>query len=159
MQAGRLVLVAVRVLVGTLFIAGLLLNFANVVGRYGFSAPVNWAEEVIIFLMIGFVFLGVVQVSWERTHLRMDIVLQLLPPWAQRVADFLGLVVELVVYAVAIYASFQVATMQVQLGQRSVVAEIPMVVPHAAVLAGFGLSALVVLWRLWARRKEPRKEA
>lgn len=155
----RPVLAVLDILVGGLFLLGLLLTFSNVIGRYGFSVPINWAEEVTIFLMIGFVFIGMVQVSWEGAQLRMDIVLGLLPPWVQRRVNLFAIVVELVVGAVVVYASFQVAFMLGQLGRRSVAANIPMVIPHSAVFIGFGLALIAVLWRVRALIRKPPQSA
>ena len=56
---------ALRVLAGALLIASVTLNFANVIGRYCFSASIYWAEEVMLFLMVGCVFLGNGVVAWS----------------------------------------------------------------------------------------------
>lgn len=155
----RPVLAFLRILVGGLFLLGLLLTFANVVGRYAFSVPINWAEEVTIFLMIGFVFIGIVQVSSERAQLRMDVVLDLLPPRVQHRVNLFTIVVELVASAVVVYASFKVAFTLGQLGRQSVAAQIPMAIPHSAVFIGFGLALLAVLWRLRTLIRMPTQGA
>jgi len=41
-----------RVIAGILLVASVLLNFANVVGRYFFfGASIFWAEEIMLYLM------------------------------------------------------------------------------------------------------------
>ena len=50
------------------------MNFANVVGRYFFNASIYWAEEVMLFLMVGCVFLGNGVVAWSGRQLRMDVI-------------------------------------------------------------------------------------
>ena len=75
---------AIRAVLGTLILAGVALNFANVVGRYVFFQPIIWAEEVLVFIMIWCVMLGATVVTWENQHLRMDAVYHLTPPRGRR---------------------------------------------------------------------------
>ena len=56
---GAAALMAVlRVAAGAMLIASVGINFANIIGRYFFSVSLSWAEEAMLFLMIGCVFLG-----------------------------------------------------------------------------------------------------
>ncbi|WP_315980618.1 hypothetical protein [Aliamphritea spongicola] len=43
-------------LLGCMVIAAVILNLANIVGRYVFGSAIIGAEEVLIYLMIGIVF-------------------------------------------------------------------------------------------------------
>ncbi|MGH2507205.1 MAG: TRAP transporter small permease [Ktedonobacteraceae bacterium] len=66
----------------TFFITGGLafaccLLFANVVGRYLFLAPIGWAEEVSLYLIVWMVFVGGSVAIRTRGHIAMD----LLPLW------------------------------------------------------------------------------
>ena len=54
-----------RTAAGVLLVASIVLNFANVVGRYFFNSSIYWAEEVMLFLMVGCVFLGNGVVAWS----------------------------------------------------------------------------------------------
>ena len=47
-----------RVAAGAMLVASVAINFANIIGRYFFSVSLSWAEEAMLFLMIGCVFLG-----------------------------------------------------------------------------------------------------
>ena len=58
-----------------LLIIAVALNFANIIGRYIFNAPIASAEEVMLFLLVAVVFLGNGLVSWEGKQIRMDVVL------------------------------------------------------------------------------------
>ena len=51
----------------------------DVVGRYCFSASIYWAEEVMLFLMVGCVFLGNGVVAWSGRQIRMDVVVGMMP--------------------------------------------------------------------------------
>src|ERR1700683_1687171 len=73
-------LIAVRrVVAGVLLAASVAVNFANVIGRYFFSASIYWAEEVMLFLMVGCVFLGGGPVAWAGRQIRMDVLVNMLP--------------------------------------------------------------------------------
>ena len=67
--ASATLLAILRVLAGTLLVAGVGLNFANVIGRYFFNVSIYWAEEAMLFLMVGCVFLGNGVVAWSGRQL------------------------------------------------------------------------------------------
>src|SRR6476620_10780729 len=92
MRAVGALLSVLRVLTGFLLIASVALNFANVIGRYFFSTSIYWAEEVMLFLMIGCVFLGNGIVAWSGRQIRMDVVVGMMPA---KVRDALYLISEL----------------------------------------------------------------
>src|ERR1700675_3756402 len=95
----RALVSALRVLAGVLLIASIVLNFSNVVGRYFFDASIYWAEEVMLFLMVGCVFLGNGVVAWSGRQLRMDVFVRMTPEPIQKA---LALLSELIFIAVAI---------------------------------------------------------
>lgn len=135
---GRLMIVP-RVILGSLILFSIALNFANVIGRYIFFSPIIWAEEVMIFIMVWCVFIGSILVSWDGRHLKMDLLSSYLkPPWKQMVNAF-SLAVFLFVCAIIVTQSYKVVTLFARFGQESTVAAIPMVIPHSALLIGFGL--------------------
>ena len=61
------------------FIFAVALNFANVVGRYGFGRMMLGADEIQIYIMVCMAFLGAAVISWRREHLRMDVLFKLFP--------------------------------------------------------------------------------
>src|ERR1700740_507014 len=78
--------------------ASVLINFANIIGRYFFAVSIPWAEEIMLFLMVGCVFTGCCAVAWDGRQIRMDVVVSMLPPKAR---DFLGLLSELTLIVTA----------------------------------------------------------
>jgi TRAP-type C4-dicarboxylate transport system permease small subunit len=68
-----------RGLAAVLLILSVSLNFANVIGRYFFNASIYWAEEIMLFLMVGCVFLGNGVVAWSGRQIRMDVVIGMMP--------------------------------------------------------------------------------
>ena len=124
------------------------LNFANVIGRYCFGASIYWAEEVMLFLMVGCVFFGNGVVAWSGRQLRMDVIVGMMPASLQK---FLALLSELVFVAVAlviVWFAWPVIRDLWNFDQRSQSAELPMVIPQAMVPIGFFIMAVLVIVRL-----------
>ena len=63
-----------RSLAGICLLSSVAINFANIIGRYFFSVSIPWAEEIMLFLMVGCVFTGCCAVAWEGRQIRMDVV-------------------------------------------------------------------------------------
>jgi TRAP-type C4-dicarboxylate transport system permease small subunit len=149
LRRGAAALVAVlRVAAGAMLVLSVGINFANIIGRYVFSVSLSWAEEAMLFLMIGCVFVGVGPVGWMGRHIRMDVVVSLLPPRARQAFDvFSDLVTIATCIAVAVCA-WPVMTMLYELDQRSETANIPLVIPQSAVPIGLLLMALLIALRL-----------
>src|SRR6185437_16162490 len=89
----RALLVVLRALAGVLLVASVGLNFANVIDRYFFGASIEWAEEIILFLMVGCVFFGNGVVAWSGRQIRMDVIVGMMPT---KVREALHLFTELV---------------------------------------------------------------
>jgi C4-dicarboxylate transporter DctQ subunit len=150
LRRGAVALMAVlRVAAGAMLVASVGINFANIIGRYFLSVSLSWAEETMLFLMIGCVFLGAGPVGWAGRHIRMDVVVSLLPPRARQAFElFSDLVTIATCVALAVFA-WPVMTMLAELDQRSSSANIPLVIPQAAVPAGLLLMALLIAARLY----------
>jgi C4-dicarboxylate transporter DctQ subunit len=137
-----------RVLAGMLLAASVALNFVNVIARYFFNASIFWAEELMLFLMVGCVFLGNGVVAWSGRQLRMDVIVGMMPAQAQKV---LALISELVLIAVCltiVVFSWPVIRDLTMFDQRSQSAEIPMVIPQIMVPIGLAIMALLAAVRL-----------
>ncbi len=136
-----------RFIIGSLILFGIVVNFGNVLGRYLFLSPIIWAEEIMIYIMVWTVFAGAILVTWEGRHLKMDFFTIMLPsPWKE-VLNFSGVVAFIVVCLFVIPQNYTVVEMMGRLDQRSVVAEIPMIIPHFAVLYGFCLMLVAIVFR------------
>src|ERR1700691_4365577 len=132
-------------------IASVLINFANIIGRYFFSVSIPWAEEIMLFFMVGCVFTGCCAVAWEGRQIRMDVVISMLPP---KIKNLLTLLSELVLIAVAIAVpkfAWPVITQLAAFDERSQAANFPLVIPQAMVPIGYSLMGLLVAIRLLMR--------
>jgi len=139
---------AIRAIATATLLAAVALNIANVVGRYFLDAPIAWAEEVMLFLQVGVVFLCAVAVSHEGRHIRMDVVLELLPPLPRRVLTYLAGVVEIAVAIAVTWLAAPLVRMLWEFDQRSQAADLPLWIPQGLVPLGFALIALVTAVRL-----------
>lgn len=76
---GRLAMVAIAVVVCVMFY--------EVVARYVFSSPTLWANEMSLWIA-GFIFLlAGLYAMQQRSHIRIYIIYDLMPRWAQKLAD------------------------------------------------------------------------
>ncbi|HUK58265.1 MAG TPA: TRAP transporter small permease [Stellaceae bacterium] len=124
------------------------LNFANIIGRYFFSVSISWAEEIMLFLMCGCVFLGVGPVSWANRHIRMDIVVNMLPAPAKKFMELLAELAFLATAALVIIFSVPVIADLAAFDERSQAANFPLVIPQAMIPIGFGFMGLLVAIRV-----------
>lgn len=147
---------AIHLVLAALMMVIMSIGFANVVARDLFSAPLVWADEVMVYLMIWGVFLGAIVVTLRREHLNMDILFVTTPPAVRRwliVAGAAGLAVTLSIVA---WSSMQFLATMWRLGNKSVAAGIPMVVPHAALTVGSVAMAGVAIWIAWRHLTDPK---
>ncbi len=137
-----------RVLAGMLLILSVALNFANVIGRYFFSASIYWAEEVMLFLMVGCVFLGNGVVAWSGRQIRMDVIVSMMPAKVRVTLDlFAELVFIVTAIAIIVFASPVIRDLWA-FDQRSQSAEVPLVIPQALIPVGLAIMVLLVVVRL-----------
>jgi TRAP-type C4-dicarboxylate transport system permease small subunit len=135
-------------LAAVLLLAAIAINFANVVARYLFRASIYWADEAMVFLVIWSIFLAAVAVSHDGSQLTMDLFSTRLQPLLRRALDGAIAAVCLATFAFMTWQAVIVVRTLFRNDQRSIALDIPMVVPHTALLVGFALSALVVIARV-----------
>lgn len=150
---------AIQAVAAAVLLVAVALNFANVVGRYFFSAPIEWAEEVMLFMMVGVVFLSAVAVSRQGRQIRMDVAVNFLPAAPRRFFEALSAVIEIGVAATVTVLAFPLVRALAEFDQRSQAAQLPLAIPQAFVPLGFALVALVTALRLARgidRRVDPK---
>ena len=144
--AARLVLRDIpRLAIGFILLAAILINAANIVGRYMFSAPLPWAEEVLSFLIIWGVCLGGSAVTYDRRHLAMDVFIGLYPPTFRRILDGLMLATMVGFCGFAAIQAWRIVEIMARNGQVSITAEIPMTVPYFGFVVGFTMIVLAAI--------------
>jgi TRAP-type C4-dicarboxylate transport system permease small subunit len=150
-KGARWLLAFTRALAGILLISSVMLNFVNIIGRYFFSVSIPWAEEIMLFLMVGCVFTGCCAVAWEGRQIKMDVVVTMLPPKLRGLLDVLSELVLIATAGAVTAFAWPVIAQLAAFDERSQAADFPLVIPQAMVPIGYTLMALFVALRLVVR--------
>ncbi len=143
----ELVTRSLQVLSTVILVVIVVINGVNVVGRYVFSSPLSWGEEVMLFLMIVGVFLALPTVTWEGGHIRMDLLVRALPSKARRFFEVLADLSSLGMAGLMVYVGVPIVLQLLEFDQRSDAANVPVALPQSAVPIGFTLAAIALLAR------------
>jgi TRAP-type C4-dicarboxylate transport system permease small subunit len=148
----------IEVTLALAFIFAVLLNFANVVGRYLLGISLIGADEVQIYIMVGMTFLGAAVVTRRNMHLRMDVLVRFFPTFIQALLRILEQLLLIALAGFVLTQSYFYARQMLRIGRLSDMAGIPMWLPHGTVALGFALILIVAIWRLvgMARRTPER---
>jgi len=145
-RAARFILRDVpRFAIGMILLVAIAINFANIVGRYAFHAPLPWAEEVLSFLVIWGVALGASAVTYDHRHLVMDLFSASFPSRLRILVETFTLIVFVGLCGFACVQAWKIVAIMSQNGQVSITAGIPMTIPYAAFIVGFGMITLAAI--------------
>jgi TRAP-type transport system small permease protein len=136
-----------HVISGALLLVAIAINIANVIGRYVFSRPVDWAEEALIYIIVWAVFISLGSITYQGLHLRMDLLVMHAKGWLRML---LGGLTAVLMVACAVFMLFQtvpILRFYLGTGETSMGAKIPLVYPHAALLVGFAGLAVAAIVR------------
>jgi TRAP-type C4-dicarboxylate transport system permease small subunit len=136
----------IEVTLALAFILAVLLNFANVVGRYLLGISLLGSDEVQVFIMIGMTFLGAAVVTQRNLHLRMDVLVRFLPSWLRTLLRIVEQLLLAVLAGFVLSQSYFYARQMLRIGRSSDMAGIPMWIPHSLVALGFALVLVVAAW-------------
>lgn len=126
-----------------------LLLFANVVLRYVFLAPISWAEELSIYLIIWIVFVGGSVLIRTGGHIAVDLLPLALTPPLRRQLQILVLGLALVFFAAFFYYG-GIHTLRVRsAGQLTPIMLAPMWLTYLAMPFGSLLMFLRTSQNLW----------
>jgi C4-dicarboxylate transporter, DctQ subunit len=129
-----------------------LLLFINVVLRYWFLAPLSWAEELSLYLVVWMVFVGASIATRTRGHIAIELLaLALSPVHRRRLALGVGLAVLVFLGFFIYYGSGHTLRIR-DSGQLTPVMLAPMWLAYLAMPAGGALMFVrtcQMLWRLW----------
>ena len=150
----RALLALTRSLSAILLALSVVVNFANIIGRYFFTVSITWAEEVMLFLMVGCVFTGCCAVAWEGRQIRMDVVVGMMPEPVRKLFALLSELLLLATAALVAIFAWPVVEQLAEFDERSAAANFPMVIPQVMIPIGYTLMAMVVAVRLVIRRRD-----
>ena len=128
-------------------LAAILLDFVNVIGRYSGGFSVLGIDEIEIYILIWIAFIGAVVVTWQRRHLRMDVLLEHCPRPIQKILNVVEMIVMFGVTAFVGYHSLAYVLKLYALGTISDIIGVPMWIPHSAVFLSFLSIAAITLIR------------
>jgi C4-dicarboxylate transporter, DctQ subunit len=133
--------------------------FFNVILRYGFSYSLAWSEELVREVILYTTFVGCSVAIKNRSTVRIDALVQLVPKLKYPLAIF-SYLVNLVFALVMLYFGIQLAAMQVESDQSTLILQIPTVYLYAILpLMGFLMVVRVLIMMqtdIRARRAEAR---
>jgi TRAP-type C4-dicarboxylate transport system permease small subunit len=134
-----------RTLLGLVLLGMVVLNVANAIGRYVLGVVFIGADEVLVFAMIWMVMIGVLVVTAEGSHIALDLVAERASPRTRALCMLLH---HAVMAGGAGYAAVQSSAFVDRvgmMGQTSMALGMPMTIPHAALVVGFGGTALIAV--------------
>ncbi len=134
-----------RLAIGVVLLLAIGINAANIVGRYVFSAPLPWAEEVLSFLIIWGVLIGASAVTFDRRHLAMDVFVSLYPLRVRMALEAVILATVVGFSGFAAVQAWKIVQIMARNGQVSITAEIPMTVPYFGFVVGFTMIVLAAI--------------
>lgn len=139
-----------HVLSGVLFLVAAGINIVNVIGRYVFSFPVFWAEQVLTFIVIWVVFLLAGSITYRGAHLNMDLLYNGFSNFWKRVVN-IAITISLIGCSLfTVTQSWQVIALHVRNSAVTAATDIPLVYPHTAILFGFAFMAAAAIVRVRA---------
>ena len=113
----------------TLFISvlvAMIALFFNVILRYGFSYSLAWSEELVREVIMYTTLIGCSAAVKNRSLIKIDAMVQLVP-WLKLPLTFFSNAVTLVFAVMMLVYGWQLAAMQAQTFQKTVILQIPMV--------------------------------
>lgn len=127
--------------------------FYEVVMRYVFNAPTFWSEALARNAMIWLVFLGLARGVRNLDNIRVDFLVDHMPPWLQNVAAWLRYAILICFASVMVYHGFKLAV-----GNRNQIAtgfEIPVMLIYLAVPVSGVLILLFAIELILKRETRP----
>lgn len=113
----------------TLFISvivALVALFFNVVLRYGFNYSLAWSEELVREVIIYTTLIGCSAAVKNRSLIKIDASVQLLPKLKTPLTIFSNLVT-MIFALIVLYYGWKLALLQVQTNQKTIILQIPLV--------------------------------
>ena len=122
-------------------IVALVALFASVVLRYGFNYSLAWADELVREVIIYTTFIGCSAAVKNRSMIKIDASVQLLPKLKMPLTYFSNFVI-MIFSVMMIYYGFMMVMMQHRTHQKTIIMEIPYVILYA-ILPLMGVTMLI----------------
>jgi C4-dicarboxylate transporter DctQ subunit len=113
-----------------------LATFANVVARYGFNSPIQWAEEFARYAFIWVVFAGAVVCTKRNRHIAIESLVQVLPT---RLALFIRFFAEICTLGLMVVIAYYGAILTASATQITATLKVPQYIVYLVVPVAAGL--------------------
>jgi TRAP-type C4-dicarboxylate transport system permease small subunit len=133
---------AAEIFTAILLFVMMMLTFADVVGRYVFTAPIFGAAEMVQFLLAMTIFGGLCLVNARDEHITVDMFEAQLDRWIPTIRRIVVQLFSVGVMAVIAFQLFSLALDAHEVGSRSVALEWPFAVV-AFTIAGLSVVSLI----------------
>lgn len=125
------------------------LIFADVVARFGFSTSIPMANELARISFVYMVYFGISYAIREKRHMRVSVVVDMLSPKLRRVVNIIADLVFLI-YSVAVcWLGIVIANQSLLRGKILNSTEWPLAVLYAAIIFSGALSTLRLIQSIW----------
>lgn len=132
-----------------IILAMMLTTCYDVVMRYFFARPTDWAVELNAALLIFITFLSAAELVKNDQHIQMEALYGLLPPGAKRLVDFLILVVTFSLCVILVWLGTKLTITNYQSGiATSGTFSLPLWLPYLCIPVGSFLMGLELLVKI-----------
>ncbi|MBP1156737.1 MULTISPECIES: TRAP transporter small permease [unclassified Paenibacillus] len=125
------------------------LLFLQVVFRYAVNLPLDWTEEMARYLFIAFTFLSASLGVKVNRHLRVDLLMALIPDSSKKVVQIIRDFIWFLFAVVMVKIGFDVALMNWVADQRSPSLQMNMGYVYFTVPFGFALMSVRILQNIY----------
>jgi TRAP-type transport system small permease protein len=142
-RIARVAVAAARALLGVALLVMVAINVINAVCRYVFGVVLPGADEILVFMMIWLVMIGLILVTADRRNIALDFLASRVGPRARLL---LAIVQHSAMTAACAFATVQCWTFVgrvAAIGQSSMALGIPMAIPHFALVVGMAGTTIV----------------
>ena len=142
-RIARAAAAAARALLGLVLLIMVAVNVINAVCRYAFGIVFPGADEILVFMMIWLVMLGLILVTADRRNISLDFLASRLGPRGRTVLAIIQHSVMAAACAFATIQSWAFVSRVASIGQTSMALGLPMAIPHFALVVGLAGTTVV----------------
>lgn len=107
------------------FSLGLVTGVGQVIARYVFNTGVTWSERAFVSFTIWAALFGASRAVRDGLHVRVDLILDQLPPAARRPLELLGLLVNIAFCGAMLWAAIGYTDFLLMIGTRNIDTGLP----------------------------------
>ena len=115
--------------------------------RYFFGQSLFWIQDITLLLMMWFLFMGIIKLTYEKIDVYVDIFVNILPTFWHRVIDIIVSVLCVVFSIILLFASCDF--FKLRIGRNTVVAGIPTVFYTSAIIVCCLILIMIFVYRIY----------